>query len=57
MRTFIFQTKNEPIMRRIHIDKTARRIRQALAGVSWVNVIYSSVVLEIEKSSPDILIY
>ncbi|XP_076105175.1 uncharacterized protein LOC143073479 isoform X2 [Mytilus galloprovincialis] len=28
-------TKNEPIMRRIHIDKTARRIRQALAGVSW----------------------
>ena len=29
------ETKNEPIMRRIHIDKTARRIRQALAGVSW----------------------
>ncbi|KAK3610444.1 hypothetical protein CHS0354_016623 [Potamilus streckersoni] len=28
-------TPNEPVMRRIHIDKTAKRFRQALVGVMW----------------------
>ncbi|KAL3865186.1 hypothetical protein ACJMK2_006802 [Sinanodonta woodiana] len=28
-------TTNEPVMRRIHIDKTAKRFRQALVGVMW----------------------
>lgn len=35
----MLQHANEPVMRRLHIDKTADRVRRALAGVLWVSIL------------------
>ncbi|XP_005089509.1 KAT8 regulatory NSL complex subunit 3 [Aplysia californica] len=34
-RLSIQETKNEPILRRLQVDKAARRVRQAFANVGW----------------------
>lgn len=38
-------TVNEPILRRLHVDKSAKRIRHIFSSACWVGSVYSRKIL------------